>query len=339
MKQLVGSVRKKWVGGFLLAGFVIGTWYAFENTLTNQSNDNLQNDTKLSLSNLTPGSVWVEQGPGGLWSLVSNEASLETILKKTAEAMKFNLKIGSLRKERISVRLDRETTNKVLQSLLQGYSYRSEFVYDKNSEQHNISSLEVGFSNQSSIAISDSVQMKAIRLSKIEPTKNGDFATNAPPDLQGPTMKIETDQLMSEHITKEILAKANTEQAFEGSSEQLVENIANVVPSGDNLNKLVNSLKTDPDPAVRSAAAKQLALGGGRQATSALLEALKDEDKTVVMDVLGSLVQTGDSSIIAKIELAAQSHPDADVRNSLVATAGKLRANPRMGADELANSN
>ena len=341
MKPIVRIVKNALFGGFLLAVLGIAAWFTVESRLPpSQSKSNSPHDTVALWVNLPPGSVRVVSEQDGLWSIASNEASLEAILRKTADAMHFTLKMGTLRNARLSVRLNRETMEKVIKKLLHGYPFRPEFAYDDASGRHYISVLEVGLAGQSRFTELDRADKDAVSRTLRASTTKGSFRSNEPPNLTEPVLQNEVDLLMSEHIGNQLLAHESPSQTFEGPPEQRVAVIANVIPFGDNLNRLISLLEDDPDPMVRTAAAKQLALAGGRPASSrALLEALKDEDKMVVLEALASIVQTGDSSLSEEIELAAQRHTDADVRKSLAATAEQLRSRPRMEADEFSNSN
>lgn len=331
MKPIMRSVRTRLLGGILLSSLATAVWLIDRTQAPAPNQATIDRDEEISLSALPPGAIRVLPEPSGLWSVVSNDAPLGAILLKTSEAAHFILKAEPLRNHRLSVRLEGKTLEQIFQELLRGYSYRPEYRYDLASERHTLSMLEVGTTGPFTLAPSETGDRKAAA-----PARKS--SRTEPPDPSDPILASEPELLMAEHLGNQLRDRGQLSDAFEGTWEHRLEAVTNTLPSGDGVHNLARSLKDDPDPRVRVAAAKQLAYGGGRSATGALLAALKDEDQLVVMGALASLVQSGDPAVGAKIQEIAQSYPDGDLRNSLIATAARLASTATTEADGATSS-
>ncbi len=142
------------------------------------------------------------------------------------------------------------------------------------------------------------------------------------PQDVGPVDFQEDDQ--HRHETAEVLAGNIADHVIElddkshrtesASADERREAVASLMPHGDGLDSLVDVLDSDPDPAVREAAVRRLAIGGTFGSTRALLDALDDADENVVFRAMEGLVGSGDRSVVREVETALWDHPNQHVR-------------------------
>jgi hypothetical protein len=97
------------------------------------------------------------------------------------------------------------------------------------------------------------------------------------------------------------------------ASAERVNQVAKLDASGDDLAALLDALATDPDPAVRVAAADLLAESERSEAIDGLLGALTDPSPEVVIQALQTLAVVGDADIIPWIEPLLE-NPNPDIR-------------------------
>ncbi|MBW2540878.1 MAG: HEAT repeat domain-containing protein [Deltaproteobacteria bacterium] len=97
----------------------------------------------------------------------------------------------------------------------------------------------------------------------------------------------------------------------EYSAQRLAE-ISKLNAAGDDLESVLDALESDPDPAVRVAAADLLAESQRREAIYGLLHALDDPSKEVVVQALQTLSLVGEADIIPWLEPLLD-HPDPDI--------------------------
>ena len=97
----------------------------------------------------------------------------------------------------------------------------------------------------------------------------------------------------------------------EYSAQRLAE-ISKLKAGGDDLESVLDALESDPDPAVRVAAADLLAESQRREAIDGLLRALDDPSKAVVVQALQTLSLVGESDIIPWIEPLLD-NPDPEI--------------------------
>lgn len=86
---------------------------------------------------------------------------------------------------------------------------------------------------------------------------------------------------------------------------------------------VLDHIDSDPDGAVRAAAAEVLA-EAGEDATTWLLRAAEDDDSRVVEAAATALGETGSSSAVPWLIQAARSHADRLVREAAVAALGAI---------------
>jgi hypothetical protein len=270
------------------------------------------------------GEIRIAATTDGLWSIAAKDVPLGAILRRFADAANFSLHAGSLRNDGLSLQLHRQTLDQALRELLHGYPYRPTYRYDSNSAIHHLVDLEAGTLEHTAVAKSPPPA------SAIDPAEQ---SAATPPSQSDPSLQQEAELLMAEHLRNELTPAAADAKTLAGSAEQRASAVASMLPAGEDLKRLIGSLQSDPDPLVRAAAAKQLAHGNRRSASNELLAALKDENGTVAIAALSSLVQFGDPSMGTKIRQAAQLQTDEDIRNSLLATADSLSSGARTVAD------
>ncbi len=103
------------------------------------------------------------------------------------------------------------------------------------------------------------------------------------------------------------------------ASARRLEEISKLNAAGDDLESVLDALESDPDPAVRVAAADLLAESERREAIDGLLRALDDPSREVVVQALQTLSLVGDSDIIPRIEPLLD-HPDPEISGPAVDT-------------------
>jgi hypothetical protein len=85
--------------------------------------------------------------------------------------------------------------------------------------------------------------------------------------------------------------------------------ISKLNAAGDDLESVLAALESDPDPAVRVAAADLLAESQRREAIDGLLRALEDPSAEVVVQALETLALVGEADIVPWVEPLLD-HPD-----------------------------
>jgi hypothetical protein len=95
-------------------------------------------------------------------------------------------------------------------------------------------------------------------------------------------------------------------------SAQRLKEISKLKAAGDDLESVLDALESDPDPAVRVAAADLLAESERREAVDGLLRALEDPSKEVVVQALQTLSLVGEADIIPWIEPLLD-NPDPEI--------------------------
>ena len=97
----------------------------------------------------------------------------------------------------------------------------------------------------------------------------------------------------------------------EYSAQRLAE-ISKLKAAGDDLESVLDMLESDPDPAVRVAAADLLAESQRREAIDGLLRALEDPSTEVVVQALQTLSLVGEADIIPWVEPLLD-NPDPEI--------------------------
>jgi hypothetical protein len=101
----------------------------------------------------------------------------------------------------------------------------------------------------------------------------------------------------------------------EASAERVYQ-IESLDAEGDDLGTLLDVLASDPDPAVRVAAADLLAESNrGEEAIDGLLLALGDPSREVVLQALETLALVGEKEIVPSVEPLLD-HSDAEIRKA-----------------------
>jgi hypothetical protein len=99
------------------------------------------------------------------------------------------------------------------------------------------------------------------------------------------------------------------------ASAERVDQIENLDAKGDDLGTLLTTLASDPDPAVRVAAADLLVDSERGEAIDGLLLALGDPNREVVLQALATLALVGEREIVPSIEPLLD-HWDIEVREA-----------------------
>jgi len=100
----------------------------------------------------------------------------------------------------------------------------------------------------------------------------------------------------------------------EASAERVYQ-IESLDAEGDDLGTLLTTLASDPDPAVRVAAADLLAESERGEAIDGLLLALGDPSREVVLQALETLALVGEREVVPAIEPLLD-HADAEIREA-----------------------
>jgi HEAT repeat protein len=94
-----------------------------------------------------------------------------------------------------------------------------------------------------------------------------------------------------------------------------VEAIDQIEPEGEGLGTLIERLQNDPHPKVRAAAARQIEDSDTLLSVDALIRALSDPDREVVLQAIDALEFSDDESVANDIALL-KSHPDPEIREA-----------------------
>lgn len=99
------------------------------------------------------------------------------------------------------------------------------------------------------------------------------------------------------------------------ASAERVQQTQRLDAGGDDLETVLDTLASDPDPAVRVAAADLLAESERGEAIDGLLQALGDPSREVILQVLETLALVGERDIVPSVEPFLD-HADADIRDA-----------------------
>ena len=188
-------------------------------------------------------------------------------------------------KQKIHIDLINAPLESALSSVLQDIEFYSQLSFDQRNNRHYISSIffKKPFDSTTGVNIATITNQ-----AKDTPLPITDTYYNQEEDT--PTLEVSPEE---RKIKKELFQYLDTETRLEL--------LAKMSPVGMDLQHISNALLNDSDPKIRAAAAKRLSFSESYSATSSLLTALSDQDETVVIEAMNSLIKLGDASVLPLI--------------------------------------
>jgi hypothetical protein len=229
----------------------------------------------------------------GLVTVLGNQTDLMSILSRLAVRAGFRLELGEARPGRRTLRIERLALAHALPILLEGIEYQTDFEIDPVTGAHVLRRLQVGAmaSASSHAASSEPAPGPREEIPRWRPQPILDPRIHEELELEREERMARMQEEQQEHI--EQLSSRDPLIRADAASE--------IEPEGAGLEHLLNLLYEDPDPAVRAAAAGQLEDSDTHAAVTALVNALQDEDRQVVLESIDALEFAGDESIIPSL--------------------------------------
>lgn len=267
----------------------------------NDSNSpDAQQDAASADPRLAAGEVRLRIDAGAI-TLRANAAPRRRLLERLSHALSFELAATDVGDEPITLETEAATLRDLLPLLLPDRAYRVDYRFDAVNARHAVARLEIGAAGASQVRRPQSApaQQAAALAGPAEP----DPAPPAARSLQ----RREPPQAWS----------ALMQQLDESDAEDRVEAIQKIEPDRDGLGVLIERLAADPSPLVRAAAARQLEDSDTLLAVDALIRALSDPDRRVVLDAIDALEFTDDESVADDLAPLTQ-HPDREIAEAAI---------------------
>ncbi len=295
------------------------------------------NDTDLAPSPISPTlgepGTFTVLSRDGLVTIVANQAPRLKVFRQLAKTIGFGLVINDVDLGKATIQLESVGLEKAVLELLHATPLQMHYGFDPSLGAHYVAKVSIG----------DRKPLQQVALAKPKGSALVDIP--AIPELfqqyEGLMDSHEDRQngheptdLLESHVERHLRElDDNGYQLDSAYTDERTKAVRSFMPHGDGLNALVDVLATDPDPAVREAAVKQLSIGGTFGSTRALLDALNDSDPNVVFRAMEGLVRNGDRSVIPDVEATLWDHPNQYVRESGRNIAQAFDARSRMNLD------
>lgn len=221
--------------------------------------------------------VWSVELSDGAVRVLANRAPRGEVLRELAERAGFQLEVAEgASLPPLSSRIDGLSLDEALPILVGALDYRVERVFDPARAAHVVRRVAVGS----------------------EPPARAEAAVTPPESVSPGWQRIEElrDRLEPGPRLAEVFEKLESPDP-----DARADAVAELEPSEEELELLLVLLEDDPDPAVRIAAAEQLAGAESYGATQALLGALADRDPEVVVAAVEALASSDDASTIPQL--------------------------------------
>ena len=255
-----------------------------------------------------PGSARIEFADG-LVTVVSNAAPRDALLAQLGEAAGFRLATGELDARPVTLRIERARLEDAVSALVGDLPYRIGYEFDLQRDRHVVSRLRVGVPRPSRIADRPPRGRRSTRRSAAD-----EAAAWRPGRV---AISEEKRREIDERVAEAEWAEADLAEQLRSSGARVrAEAAAEIDPSGEGLQTLLDALYDDPEASVRTAAARRLGDADGFAAVAGLVDALGDPDPEVVVAAIEALEFHHDETIVPYLRELAGGHPDAGVRSA-----------------------
>jgi len=239
---------------------------------------------------LVPGEVRVGFRDGRV-TIECQEAPRGLVVEKLAREARFEF-TGELDARPLTLDVRHQPLEPVLATLLADLPYRAQWRFDPKTRSHELARLEVG---EIPAAAADAA-------ASADKTKRRDMADALRKQMRELREKASAGEDQKAEIAarrdERVRSQADLlEQLRSSNPEMRLEAVEGLDPEGPALAVLLEVLKSDPDPRVRSKAAEQGGDAEGFMACSGLLDALGDAEPAVVLQALESLEFSCDASV------------------------------------------
>ena len=254
---------------------------------------------------LGPGEFRISVHEDGTISAFANAAPRLAVLLQLAKDAEFLLEIHALSWETLTTELADVTLRSAVPVLVGDAEYQAEWLFDPDTNQHQLLSLTVGTDPMATPIAADIDSDVDTRIDPQEAAAQADesMIVKTLPEVltQRRAMNIEQSELRKR--LKDPDPRVRMEAAIE------------IEPEEEGLTDLVDLLLNDPNPGVRAAATVSLENTDQIAGVNALVDALNDPNPMVVVEVLNSIEFAGDESLVSKLA-PLLGHTDPRVRDA-----------------------
>jgi hypothetical protein len=229
-------------------------------------------------------------------TLLANAAPRRELLERLATELEFELHAPDVGDEPITVNGVEVEFRDLLPQLLPDRAYRVAYRHDPRRNAHQVERLEVARLGERT-ALYDARDTDEPVLERVVPYSARTRSRQS---------RDESD------VSPEQSWRETLDQLDDSDWEERLEAIERIEPEGEGLAILIGRLADDPSPKVRAAAATQLEDSDTLLAVDALVRALNDPDKEVVLDAIDALEFTDDETVADDLE-PLEDHPDPDI--------------------------
>jgi hypothetical protein len=230
-------------------------------------------------------------------TLLANAAPRRPLLEQLARELRFELVAPDVGNEPITVRVEGGVQGEalplllrdLLRDLLPDRAYRVEYRYDPVAARHELARLEIATAG--ALALSPGA----------EEAGPESAAAAAPAPRARPGAELSADALR--------------QRLEDADFEERIEALTAVAPEGKALPLIIDRLANDPEPRVRAAAAAQLEFADTLASVDALVGALDDPDRQVVLAAIDALQLTEDTTVIQELKPFLE-HEDEEIREA-----------------------
>ncbi len=260
---------------------------------------------------------------GGRVTVISNGAGRVSVLDRLAQMGGFELELGAFEDRPLFARVERADLRSALPILIAGSAYSVDYRFVPELGAHALARLRLGEALPAGSAAGSPESGLTASLpsegSELDPSARRESSEGATAEPAGGLAGLATALARgaaSQADPHREAERASLRAELESSDpDDRASAVADIEPEGEGLELLVDLLAGDPDPGVRTAAAEQLADGEGYAAVRALVDALADPDREVVLEAIESLELAGDASVVPDLEPLLE-HPDAEIRGA-----------------------
>ncbi len=299
---LATSSHRKRSGALIVLALLVGCGDAPEPASTTRPTPEPAAETRAETGLVMPsaGKVRIRVGEDGL-TLLANAAPRRSLLEALSRQLGFELVAPDVGDEPITTRIEGGHLRDALPDLLPDRAYRVEYGVDPTTARHEVARLEIAASGLQAMT------KPAERTPEHRPAEEGTIeaypATSARSSLE---------ERSKERIDwKEIALRLD-----DADAEERIETLQQIDPEGDGVALIADRLARDPDPRVRLAAAQRFEFAETLAAVDALLEALHDPHKAVVLAAIDAL-EFSDDTTIAEDLTRMRPHPDPQIDEAL----------------------
>jgi hypothetical protein len=235
-------------------------------------------------------------------TLTANAAPRRPLLERLARELSFELVAPDVADEPITLRAESAELRDVLPRLLPHRPYRVDYRFDAVNARHEIARLEVGVLGASAMEPRNPAALP----DGDAPTRAEESAARARSDDERPHPGTQL-----QHVTRTGRDwSAILQQLDDSDPEERVEALEQIVSDAKGRDVLIERLANDPSPLARAAAARQLEAETLTE-VDALIRALGDPDRRVVLEAIDALEFTDDESVADDLEpLTRHSDPE-----------------------------